>query len=86
MTNIEQLDKWLAGDSIHNDETDECCPDFSCCMPELLADKQSRQLFYGAYISKQHDIYEKMLMGFLANALPLMTTKKVYITNQGLSN
>jgi len=27
----EQLAKWVNGESIHNKERDECCPDFSCC-------------------------------------------------------
>lgn len=31
----KQLILWLFGKSIHNDVTDECCPDFSCCNPEL---------------------------------------------------
>lgn len=26
---------WLLGFSIHNHIDNECCPDFSCCFPEL---------------------------------------------------
>ena len=27
----KQLEQWVLGNSIHNKESDECCPDFSCC-------------------------------------------------------
>jgi len=30
---------------IHNETRDECCPDFSCCQPELLADEKTRRAF-----------------------------------------
>jgi len=31
MKKEEQLTEWVKGNSIHNKEQDECCPDFSCC-------------------------------------------------------
>ena len=45
MTNDEQLEKWVAGISEHNQKVDQCCPDFSCCKPELLWPKEQRELF-----------------------------------------
>ena len=48
MTSDEQLAAWLEGNSFHNNDRDECCPDFSCCDPELLADKKTRQAFVNA--------------------------------------
>lgn len=42
MTPNEQLELWVRGKSVHNDERDECCPDFSCCSPELLAPEHER--------------------------------------------
>lgn len=27
---------WIRGESQHNKVDDECCPDFSCCMPALF--------------------------------------------------
>lgn len=30
-----QMLYWAAGNSYHNNIDDECCPDFSCCVPEL---------------------------------------------------
>ena len=34
---------WLNGKPEHNLVTDECCPDFSCCRPELfIGDREER--------------------------------------------
>jgi len=45
----EQLKRWVAGESIHREvdgiEGGECCPDFSCCRPELLAEPEIRRQF-----------------------------------------
>jgi hypothetical protein len=46
MTPDEQLELWLAGNSVHNPDTDECCPDFSCCVPELQMGPEERQKHY----------------------------------------
>src|SRR5688572_28939536 len=31
-----QTRMWVDGNPVHNTLKDECCPDFSCCVPELL--------------------------------------------------
>lgn len=31
-----QLLSWAMGKPYHEPATDECCPDFSCCIPELF--------------------------------------------------
>lgn len=41
----QQLADWVQGNSIHNTVDDECCPDFSCCRPELLAEQSIREAF-----------------------------------------
>jgi hypothetical protein len=33
---IAQTRRWVEGNSRHNFIDDECCPDFSCCMPECF--------------------------------------------------
>lgn len=48
MTNREQLEQWVAGNPQHNHVLDECCPDFSCCRPELLAPEHERRAFQKA--------------------------------------
>ena len=82
MTVDEQLEQWVAGKSIHNDERDECCPDFSCCEPKLLAPKKVRIAFQAAN--------EETRMGILGHFLGASITlaadepEKVYIAGQGL--
>ena len=40
---IDQGRLWVAGESHHNRIDDECCPDFSCCTPELYErDREKR--------------------------------------------
>lgn len=48
MTCEEQLNLWVQGNPVHNRDRDECCPDFSCCQPELLAESEVRQRFKDA--------------------------------------
>ncbi len=65
MTVDEQLAEWLKGNPIHNDERDECCPDFSCCQPDLLADEKTRQ----AFVDAREDQRTSMLGMFLGAML-----------------
>lgn len=44
----EQLRLWLQGTSVHNVEFDECCPDFSCCLPDMLWSEPMRLAFANA--------------------------------------
>lgn len=46
-------------------EGGECCPDFSCCKPELLAPLEARQRYVAASQAER----EGMLMGFLGGML-----------------
>lgn len=47
MNNEEHLDLWIGGRSEHDDEG-LCCPDFSCCFPELLWPVEERRVFKAA--------------------------------------
>ena len=64
MTSDEQLASWVGGKSIHNVDKGECCQDFSCCQPELLAPQAERELF-----RDRPEVRHQMLMGFLGRAL-----------------
>lgn len=79
ITSEEQLQRWVDGESIHREITGvdggECTPDFSCCMPDLLADKEIRVAFQAA---SQNDRL-KFLGGFLGAAMSKYS-KKVHIT------
>lgn len=84
MTSDEQLELWVAGKSVHNDEVwydvvdeagsvvdrkrlegGECCPDFSCCEPELLQPVEVRKAFAAA----DREGRMKFLMSFLGASL-----------------
>jgi hypothetical protein len=74
----EQLRLWVEGTSVHNDEAGECCPDFSCCQPGLLAPKETREAFARASEEER----TSMLMMFLGAAIELAMEGKekgVYI-------
>ena len=73
MTCEDQLMQWVAGVSIHNQDRDECCPDFSCCQPQLLATQDERNLFVS-----RPDVRDGMLMMFLGRALSKLKAK-VYV-------
>ena len=64
----EQLEKWIAGESICPNANGECCPDFSCCTPEILAPLEVRQKFVAADDEKRY--------GFLLHFLAALYAKE----------
>ena len=73
MTPDEQLEKWVAGNPIHNNTREfggrvlqggECCPDFSCCHAQLLAPLEEREKFRDNPKARP-----QMLMNFLSRFL-----------------
>jgi hypothetical protein len=64
----EQLREWVKGNPIHNDagvDGGECCPDFSCCSPELLAPRKVREAFAAARAAGDQAKLNRMLGRFL---------------------
>lgn len=91
MTDEQQLILWMQGRLVGKKEKahvvryiagkkiEECCPDFSCCSPELLAPYRLRKEFFN-YPESRH----KMLMGFLGQLLanmPKQKKSKIYLTD-----
>ena len=74
MTSKEQLDEWVKGNSIHNKERDECCPDFSCCTPELLAPEEKRKEFAKAWYENDQITLHQIMLDFL---ILLLDQKKI---------
>ena len=70
-----QLAAWVNGNPEHNNTDEECCPDFSCCKPELLAPEHERQAFAAA----SEETRMQMLGGFLGRA---MASHKIHIAGQ----
>jgi hypothetical protein len=78
--NQYQLDEWVKENSIHNDVDDECCPDFSCCKPELLQPLEIRKTFKAVSDSGDEQTKMSMLMGFLGG-LVSTESKNIYVTD-----
>lgn len=76
MTSEEQLNLWLKGEPVHNKERGECCPDFSCCQPHLLAPQHEREAFVRTHGSGDEATKLSMLYKFLGRA---MSSHKVYV-------
>jgi len=78
----EQLKRWVAGESVHriipNISGGECCPDFSCCKPELLAEEDVRKAFAAASEKERY----KFLGHFLGAAIAAHSYEKVHIAGQ----
>lgn len=69
MTGKEQLALWAAGESKCKNDRDECCPDFSCCVPQLQWPEEKRKKFMKAVLDGDDGTREKMLMGALGAAI-----------------
>ena len=70
MKTSEQLDQWVKGNPIHNEERGECTPDFSCCRGiEVMAGEDVRKRFAQAFYDDDQDAQHKMLMMFLGASL-----------------
>lgn len=70
-----QLKEWLAGRPWHNTVSDECCPDFSCCAPQMLAPLATRK----AFVEASPDDRLKFLGGFLSAGIGELTDAKIYV-------
>ena len=86
MTPEEQLAEWVKGNPIHNERMlgghliGECCPDFSCCKPELLAPVEIRELYSAAYKTDNTKVTSRMLGEFLTRMIDQHEPKiKVHI-------
>lgn len=46
---------WIDGVSKHNIRFDECCPDFSCCVPHLFMQNRLKRIVIYNCWAKHHD-------------------------------
>lgn len=69
MNNEEQLALWVAGESKCPNDRGECCPDFSCCQPELQADKDTREAFARAFRENREEDIHAFLSMFLGKSI-----------------
>jgi len=79
-TSEEQLRLWVLGNPQHNTARDECCPDFSCCRPELLAPERDRKRFAQARAEGDDKMEQRFLMRWLGRSISTYAPeKKIYI-------
>ena len=76
LTPDDQLEQWVAGESLCPNTRGECCPDFSCCTPELLADYTTRR----AFLDATDESRMSFLGMFLGAAFEKAGNDKVYIS------
>lgn len=76
MTNLEQLEQWVSGNSVHDSERGQCCPDFSCCVKEIVTSTEEKQTFFDAFKQGNTGITDNMLMMFLSQLLAVKCSDK----------
>jgi hypothetical protein len=76
MTPERQLELWVRGESVHNDERAECCPDFSCCEPQNAWPIAKRIKFAEAFVNEDYETTHNMLMSALVD---MVDDDNVYI-------
>jgi hypothetical protein len=86
-----QLEEWVEGNSICNKIDGECCPDMSCCNPDLLVDKDERirfkVAFYNVKDAESEQVMLNMQSRYLMNALSAMgKADKVYIAGSTIND
>lgn len=77
----EQLDAWVKGEGTHWEVSPgrlDCCPDFSCCRPNLLQPVEVREAFRAASPERRNLFLMPFLGGLIANEAPDV---RVYITD-----
>ncbi len=68
-----QLNRWLAGQSVHLWMPDLCTPDYSCCEPELLAPLEERELYVQAHNEGDMETLERLDVMFLGRLIAHQT-------------
>lgn len=66
----EQIALWVVGESVHvtTSRGNECCPDFSCCRPELQQPETVRREFATTTPERRNALLGTFLAAFIANA------------------
>lgn len=64
-----QLEQWLAGNPVHDKESNQCCPDFSCCRNGDIAPLEQRERFVKAVRENDESARMEMLGMFLSHAM-----------------
>lgn len=69
MKKKQQLIEWYRGRSLHDFQREECCPDYSCCEPDLKATFEERRAFMIAWLCQDRPQVDHMLKLFATRLL-----------------
>jgi len=64
-----QLAQWVMGNSVHNTDDDECCPDFSCCDKDVKTPLEVKLRFSKAVTENDEKTRMEMLGMFLGQCM-----------------
>ena len=64
-----QFDDWLEGRCVHLWMPDLCCPDYSCCVPDLLVPLEVRELYVQLHNSGDIEGLQRLDRWFLGRLL-----------------
>lgn len=62
---LAQLEEWVKGTSVHDDEANICVPDFSCCRPNLGINLEDRQEFMDHWLAGDTAYIQEKCLQFL---------------------
>ena len=57
---LEQTEQWVNGIARHNIIDNECCPDFSCCIPELFEHDREKRAAQLDDFCRRHNFQNRM--------------------------
>jgi len=73
----DQVNAWLEGVSLHMEDPDMCCPDYSCCVPPLQAHLEERELYAQAWAKGDMKTVERLDCWFLGRLIVHHSQRKV---------
>lgn len=69
----EQLTRWVAGNSQCPNSDNECCPDFSCCVPKMKWPQAAREAFAAGGQRKREEMMCGVVDALIADPLVHVT-------------
>lgn len=75
MTPQDQLDLWVKGENVHNQDRGECCPDFACCCKDNHWPISERLKFAKVYKEGGSSAVEPLLLKSLGPVLGKVQAK-----------